>query len=188
MTVVYRLARHEMRLLAGLALWLARRTHGTAGGRAFGYARGQGATMLGLAFVCVVETVGVAVMLRDMPVAHDVMLVLDVYTVLFVVGLHAASVVRPHVLTPDALRVRYGAHVDLRIPLAGIAAVRRETRTTHEPAGDALDLPVGSQTTVTLELAEPVVHTSLLGRRRRVGTVRLYADDPGALVQALTPR
>ncbi|WP_225821009.1 hypothetical protein [Streptomyces naphthomycinicus] len=188
MTAVYRLVRHELRLLAGLALWLARRTEGTAGGRAFGYARGQGATMLGLAFVCLVETVGMAVMLRGMPVAHEVMLVLDVYTVLFVVGLHAACVVRPHVLTPRELRVRHGARVDLRIPLASIAAVRRETRTTHEPTADILDLAVGSQTTVTLELAEPVVHTTLLGRRRRVRVVRLYADDPGGLVEALAAR
>ncbi|MBL1081026.1 hypothetical protein JK359_03390 [Streptomyces actinomycinicus] len=187
MRTLYRLARHEMRLFASLPLWLARRTQGTAGGRAFGYVRGQGAMMLGLAFVCVVETVGMAVLLRGVPVAHEVMLVLDVYTVLFLTGLHAACAVRPHVLTPDALRVRYGAHVDLRIPLASIGAVRRETRTTHEPAEGTLDLAVGSRTTVTLELTEPLVHTSVLGRRKRVSVVRLYADDAGTLVRALTP-
>ncbi|WBO66659.1 hypothetical protein [Streptomyces camelliae] len=181
-----RLAGHELRLYASLALWLGRRTQGTAGGRAFGYARGQGATMFGLAFVCVVETVGVSFMLRDMPTAHDVLLVLDVYTVLLVVGVYAACVVRPHVVTPDALRVRYGAHVDLRIPLSAIGAVRRETRMTHTPAEGALDLAVGSQTSVTLELTEPVRHLTLLGRRRDVSVVRLHADDPGALVQALT--
>ncbi|MGW2487523.1 hypothetical protein ACWCV9_09910 [Streptomyces sp. NPDC001606] len=186
MTTLRRLCGHEIRLYASLALWLARRTQGTAAGRAFGYARGQGATMAGLAFVCVVEAVGVAVMLRDWPAAHDAMLVLDVYTVLLVAGVHAACVVRPHVLTGEALRVRYGVHVDLRIPLAAITAVRRETRTTHRPDDDALDLAVGSRTSVTLELAEPVRHLSFLGRRRDVRVVRLHADDPGALVQALT--
>ncbi|MFF8727656.1 hypothetical protein ACF073_14345 [Streptomyces sp. NPDC015171] len=188
MTTVCRLARHELRLLGSLALWLARRTQGTGGGQAFGYARGQGAMLLGLAFVCLVETVGVAVVLRGVPVAHEVMLVLDIYTVLFVLGLHAACVVRPHVLTGDELRVRYGAHVDLRIPLTAIAAVRRETRFTHEAAPDTLDLAVGSQTSVTVALCEPVEHTGLFGRRRRVGVVRLYAEDAGALVRALTPR
>ncbi|MFI9254365.1 hypothetical protein [Streptomyces sp. NPDC053069] len=187
LTTVGRLARHEARLFASLALWLARRTQGTTGGRAFGYTRGQGAMMAGLVFVCVVETVGVSVMLRDMPTAHDVLLVVDVYSVLFVVGLHAACVVRPHVLTRDALRVRYGAHVDLRIPLEAIAAVHRRTRMTHEPADDVLDLAVGSQTSVELELAEPVTHRSFLGRPRRVRVVRLHADDPGGLVRALTP-
>ncbi|MFF7351179.1 MULTISPECIES: hypothetical protein [Streptomyces] len=185
---VGRLARHEARLFAGLVLWLARRTEGTAGGRAFGYTRGQGATMAGLVFVCVVETAGVSVMLRDMPTAHDVLLVLDVYTVLFVVGLHAACVVRPHVLTDKALRVRYGAHVDLRIPLDAIAAVRRRTRMTHEPADGVLDLAVGSQTSVELELTAPVAHRSFFGGSRQVSVVRLHADDPGGLVRALTPR
>ncbi|KIE25367.1 hypothetical protein LK08_19595 [Streptomyces sp. MUSC 125] len=181
-----RLAQHEMRVYVSLALWLVRRPQGVSGGRAFGYTRGQGATTVGLVFVWVVEAVGVAVMLRDWPTAHEVTLVLDVYTVLLVVGLQAACTVRPHVLTPQVLRVRYGVHVDLRIPLSSIASVRRETRTTHEPAEDALDLAVGSQTSITLELAEPVTHTTFLGRPRDVRVVRLHADDPGLLVQALT--
>ncbi|MEU2714799.1 hypothetical protein [Streptomyces sp. NPDC007205] len=39
-----RLAGHDLRLYTSLALRLARRTRGTAGGRGFGYMRGQGAT------------------------------------------------------------------------------------------------------------------------------------------------
>ncbi|MFF5402639.1 hypothetical protein ACFY8K_12200 [Streptomyces misionensis] len=186
MRAVHRLVLHEARVFGSLALWMGRRSQGTAGGRAFGYARGQGSTLLGLAFVCVIETVGVAAMLRDWPAAHHVMLVLDVYTVLLVLGLHAAGVVRPHVLTGDALRVRYGVRVDVRIPLGAIGAVRRETRMTHAYAAGELDLPVGSQTSVTLELAEPVPYVTLLGRRKEVRVVRLHADDPGTLVRALT--
>ncbi|MFH8340806.1 hypothetical protein [Streptomyces sp. AM6-12] len=184
---VQRLVLHEARVLGSLALWVGRRRQGVEGGREFGYARGQGATLLGLAFVCVVETIGVSVMLRDWPLAHDVMLVLDVYTVLLVLGLHAAGVVRPHVLTGDALRVRYGVHVDVRIPLDAISSVRRETRTTHERAEGELDLPVGAQTSVTVELAAPVEYVTLLGRRKDVRVVRLYTDEPTALVRTLTP-
>ncbi|MEU9985455.1 hypothetical protein AB0E10_01370 [Streptomyces sp. NPDC048045] len=186
MRIVRGLVRHEARLWTSLATWATRRTHGTDGGRAFGYARGQGATMAGLVVVCAVETFGMAVLLREWPVAHRVVLALDVYTVLLVVGLHAAGVVRPHVLTPDALRVRQGVHVDLRIPLEALRAVRRETRITHRPAEGELDLAVGSQTSVTLELRTPVAHVPLLGRPREVGVVRLHADDAQALVGALT--
>ncbi|MER6067556.1 hypothetical protein ABT187_01600 [Streptomyces sp. NPDC001817] len=53
------------------------------------------------------------------------------------------------------------------IPLGAIAAVHRETRLTHVPADDVLDLAVGSQTSVRLEPAEPVTHRSLLGRPAR---------------------
>ncbi|OIK26731.1 hypothetical protein [Streptomyces malaysiense] len=180
-----RLVLHEARVFGSLALWVGRRRQGVGDGREFGYARGQGATLLGLAFVCVVETVGVSAMLRDWPAAHDAMLVLDIYTVLLVLGLHAAGVVRPHVLTGDSLRVRYGVRVDVRIPLDAVGAVRRETRMTHERAEGELDLPVGSQTTVTVELDRPVHYFTPLGRRKDVRVVRLYADEPAALVGAL---
>jgi hypothetical protein len=182
------LIRHELRLLASLWLWAVRRTHGAvAGGSVFGYARGQGAMMAGFAFVCVVESVMMSVLLRDWPAVHHVVLLLDVYTVVIVIGLHAASVVRPHVLDPAAgtLRIRRAVHVDVRIPLERIASVRRELRATHERADGELDLAVGSQTSVTVELAEPVAHVSFFGRRREVRVVRCHADDPGALVRAV---
>ncbi|MBT2412976.1 hypothetical protein J7I94_20850 [Streptomyces sp. ISL-12] len=188
MRVARALVRHELRLLASLGLWVARRTHGaTAAARVFGYTRGQGAMAFGVAFVCVVEAVGMSVLLRDWPAAHHVVLVLDVYTVLFVVGLHAASVVRPHVLDPDAgvLRVRRALHADLRIPLELIGSVRRELRMTHAPADGELDLAVGSQTSVTLLLERPVVHVGFLGQRSEVRVVRCHADDAAGFVRAV---
>ncbi|WP_105973278.1 hypothetical protein [Streptomyces geranii] len=181
------LVRHEVRLLVSLVLWVRRRRHGVGDGIAFGYARGQGSTMFAFAFVCVVETVAMFVLLRDWPIAHWTVLVLDVYTVEFVIGLHAASVVRPHVLDPDSrsLRLRYAAHVDLRIPLERIAAVRRELRTTHQRTAGELSLPIGSQTTITLELTEPLAHFTFFGRRQDIRLVRFHADDADSLVRSL---
>lgn len=183
--VAWSVARHELRLMTSLGLWAARRTHGLGGGTAFGYARGQAAMMYGFAFVCVVETVAMSVLLSDWPTVHAVVLFLDVYTVVFVIALHAASVVRPHVLDAGVLRIRRAVHVDLRIPLERIASVRRELRMTHEPADGELDLAIGSQTTVTVELAEPVTHVTFLGRRRELRVVRFHADDSDGLVRAL---
>lgn len=184
--VGWALVRHEARLMASLVLWLARRTHGTGSGTAFGYARGEAAMMFGFAFVCVVETVAMSALLGDRPTLHAVVLFLDVYTVVFVVALYAASAVRPHVVTPDGLRVRRAVHVDLRIPRERIASVRRELRMTHAKAEGELNLAVGSQTTVTVELAEPVPHRSFSGRVRDVRVVRFHADDADGLVRALT--
>ncbi|MFF9201697.1 hypothetical protein ACF1AE_07690 [Streptomyces sp. NPDC014986] len=171
--------------MVSLGLWVARRPHGTGGGTAFGYAGGQAAMMFGFAFVCAVETVAMSVLLSDWPTVHAVVLVLDVYTVVFVVALHASSVVRPHVLDPGVLRVRRAVHVDLRIPLERIASVRRELRMTHERADGELDVAVGSQTTVTVELTEPVAHVTFCGGRREVRVVRFHADDSDGLVRAL---
>ncbi|WP_416986340.1 hypothetical protein [Streptomyces sp. T028] len=66
---------HEIRLLVSLALWAARRLHGVGDGRAFGYVRGQGAMTAGFAFVCLVETFTMSVLLRDRPTAHRIRLV-----------------------------------------------------------------------------------------------------------------
>lgn len=179
------LVRHELRLVVSLWLWAARRRHGLGGGTAFGYARGQGTMMLGFGFVIVIESIMMSVLLRNHPAVQRAWFMLDMYTLLIIIGMHAASVVRPHVLDAGSLRVRRAAHVDLRIPLEKIAHVRRELRTTHERADGELNLAIGAQTTVTLELTEPVAHFTFLGRRRDIRLVRLHADDATDLVQAI---
>jgi hypothetical protein len=183
--LVRHLSAHELRLITSIAHWAARRRHGTRSGQAFGYVRGQGAMMFGFGFVCVLETVALAVLLRPWPVIERPVLVLDLYGVLQVVGMHAASVSRPHVLDDTALRIRRAAHIDLRVPLDLIASVRLETRYTHEKREGELDLAVGAQTTITLELTESIRHFTLLGRPRDVQLIRFHADEPEVLVQAI---
>ncbi|MFF0554871.1 hypothetical protein [Streptomyces sp. NPDC004266] len=184
---VLRLLGHELRLMTSLGRWVARRPHGVEGADGvFPHARDQAALMYGFAFVCLVETVGVSYMLAEWPFVHAVVLVLDVYTVLFVLGLHAASVTRPHTLAGNVLRLRRAAHVDVAVPLDRISAVRRELCFSHEKAEGELNLAVGSQTSVTIELTGPVDAPRLLGAPRPVRLVRLHADDPKALYDALT--
>ena len=184
-----RLAAHEARWLVSLGWWAARRRIGVAPGeRALGYAGAQAAFVYGLTFVCVVETVAVGVLLADHPVAHAVMLVLDLYTVLMMLGFQAAAVTRPHVVGTDTLWVRDGARRDIRIPLERIAAVRHDLRFVREPEKDGsevVELAVGGQTSLTVELTEPVVAVRLLGRRESVRTVRFHADDARAAVAVL---
>ncbi|MEU9780485.1 hypothetical protein AB0H92_05810 [Streptomyces phaeochromogenes] len=182
---------HEVRLLASIARWVARRPHGIGRGRAFSYGRGQGAMMFGFGFVSVLESVCMAVLLRNHPAVHRVVFALDVYTLLLIVGMHAASVTRPHVLDDtgdeeDAfLRIRRAAHVDVRVPLAAISSVRRELVTTHEKRDGRLDLAIGAQTTITLELSSPVRQFTFLGRPKDVTVIRLHADEPEALVREI---
>ncbi|MFD0435270.1 hypothetical protein [Streptomyces chartreusis] len=185
MRTVLVLVRHELRLLASIGLWVARRRHRTGEGAAFGYSRGQGPMMLGFGFVIVIESIMMSVLLRNHPAVQRAWFTVDVYTLVLIVGMHAASVVRPHVLDDDVLRVRRAAHVDLRIPLEKIARARRELRTTHERTEGELNLAIGSQTTVTLELTEPVAHFTFLGRRQDVRLVRFHADDADGLVKAI---
>ncbi|MFC5800186.1 hypothetical protein [Streptomyces formicae] len=185
---VLRLTGHELKLMWSLVLWVARRRHGVGpDAQAFGHARDQAAMMFGFTFVCAVETVGMSYLLSGWPVVHAIVLVLDVYSgIFFVIGLHAASVTRPHVLTADALRVRQAAHVDVRIPLERIASASYQLLFTHTKEDGVLNLAVCGQTSLTLELSEPVTAVGLLGKERQVRTVRLHADDARALLRALT--
>jgi hypothetical protein len=179
-----RILRHEGGVLHAHVLWATRRRNGVGpGDRAFGYAKGQAAMVYGVAFACLVETVGISYLLRELPVLHGVMLVLDVYTLLMVLGLQSAAVTRPHVLSATALRVRRGAAVDLRIPFAEITAVRRGLRLSSERPPGELVLDVGALTNVTLELAAPLTRTTLLGRTETFSVLHLYAEDPDALVR-----
>ena len=104
--VVRRLAVHELRGFHSLALWVARRRHGLgAGARPAAYTGPQTAMLFGFAFVAVVETVVLALIV-PWPLVHSALLFVDLYTVLQILALHAASVTRPHVAGADgSLRV-----------------------------------------------------------------------------------
>ncbi|MEU3913845.1 hypothetical protein [Streptomyces sp. NPDC029721] len=188
---VRRLLLHELRACASLGRWVARRPHGVRpGDLAAAYTGPQTAMMYGLLFVSVIETVGLALLI-PWPAVHRVVLVLDVYGVLLVLALHAACVTRLHVVRPDGtLRIRYGALFDLTVPPDAVASARvdrryPEGRLVTLTEDGVLDLIVGSQTTVTLELNRPLEFRRPLGARARARTVRFHADDPRALVTAL---
>ncbi|MEU9302896.1 hypothetical protein [Streptomyces sp. NPDC048269] len=188
---VRRLLRHELRATAALGRWVLRRKHGVrAGDLAAGYTGPQTAMMYGMVFVSVVETVCLALLI-PWPAVHRVVLVLDVYGVLIVLALHAACVTRPHVVRPDgSLLIRYGALFDLSVPADAVASVRvdrryPEGRLVTVSEDGVLDLIVGSQTSVTVELSRPLPFTRPLGGRGEARTIRFHADDPRAMVTAL---
>ncbi|MER7049157.1 hypothetical protein [Streptomyces jumonjinensis] len=190
---VRRLLAHELRVAASLSRWAARRKHGVRpGDHAAGYTGPQTALIYGLTFVSVIETVALAFLI-PWPVVHWIVLVLDVYGVLMVLGTHAACVTRPHVVRPDgSLRIRYGALFDLAVPADAVASVRVDRRYPHGRLmtlsdEGVLDLIVAGQTTVRLELTRPLVFTRPLGRTEEAQTIRFHADDPRALVGALRP-
>nr|WP_237694127.1 hypothetical protein [Streptomyces sp. SID2888] len=179
-------------MVAGLLRWVSRRgPQGVpAGDLPVPYAPAQAATLYGFLFVCVVETVALAFLI-PWPVVHAIALVVDVWGCFLVVALHASCVVRPHVVGADgSLRLRYGALLDIRIPADRIASARCDRRFPEAGPGAAdengiAQLAVGGQTTITVELTEPVGYTRVLGRPAEARVFRFYADDPAPVVAAL---
>jgi hypothetical protein len=161
------------------------RTNWAGGGRVFGYARARRALVAGSALACVLETLTMSVLLRHWPVLHELVPVLGVCAVASVAALHASSLARPHLLDTHDLRLRRAARADVVVPLGQIASAEGELRVARRRADGELDLPVGFRTSVTLQLAEPLTHFTLLGRQREVRTVHFHADDADRVVETL---
>ncbi|MGW8486395.1 hypothetical protein [Streptomyces sp. NPDC055886] len=187
-----RLIVHEFRALHSLGLWAVRRRHRIPeGARPFSYTEPHTGIMWTFLFVSVVETVVLALVI-PWPLVHAIMLVVDVYGIVIILALHAAAVTRPHLVGADgSLRLRYGALFDLRVPADAITSARVDRRfpdggLVRVDEDGTLDLAVGSQTTVTVELTGPVEFVRPLGRRGSARVLRFHADDPRAAVAALT--
>ncbi|MCF2530488.1 hypothetical protein [Yinghuangia soli] len=192
---VRKLTAHELFLSTSFLRWVTRRgPHQVGDGDlAVPYAPGQTMVMYGFLFASVIETVALAFLI-PWPTVHAVLLVVDIWGCYFILALHASCIVRPHVIGADgSLRLRYGALLDIRIPADRIAAVRLdrkypEGKLAAVGADGVADLAVGGQTTVTVELVEPVPYVRALGAPAEARVLRFYAEDPAAAVTALRTR
>ncbi|MFI0405383.1 hypothetical protein [Actinomadura sp. 3N508] len=191
---VRRIMAFDMKGLVSVVLLVVRRRHGVPPGAVgLPYAGGQLTLQLAFLFAMVVEAAVAEMLLRGVGAAEGVrslVLVVDLYSILVVVAIIAACVTRPHVLSDDELRVRYGAFFDLRVPRDLLSSVR-VARNFNESGmvrveDERLSVAVASQTNVVVELSEPIVAVRPLGKRVTVRTVRFFTDDPTALVNALT--
>lgn len=190
------LMRAEHRNLASFALWVRRRQDGVPpGGAALAYAKNQRPVLLMLLFAVVVQAVALEWMLAVSNAAaglRAVVMVADVYQLVFVLALGAASATRPHVVTAEELRIRYGSYFDLRVPRELIASVKvsrnYNARGVIKVADGHLTLGVDAQTNLIVNLTGPIAVTRPLGRREHVTTIRFYADDPGSAVKSLKGR
>ncbi|MFI0484194.1 hypothetical protein [Actinomadura sp. 9N215] len=190
---VRRLMAFDFKGLVSVGLLLVRRRHGVPpGATGLPYAGGQLTFQLAFLFAMVVEAAVAELLLRGIGAAEGlrtVVLVVDLYSILVVVAIVAACVTRPHVVSDEELRVRYGAFFDLRVPRGLISSVRL-ARNFNESGmvkvkDDRLSVAVSAQTNVVVELSEPIVAVRPLGGRATVRTIRFFADDPAALIKAL---
>ncbi|MFC7642045.1 hypothetical protein ACFQX6_14500 [Streptosporangium lutulentum] len=183
----------ELKGLASLVLWVARRRHSVPpGSTAVAYSKEQTPTLVAFLFVMIVETVVLDLLLMATGVPAGprlVVLVLHLYGIVFVLALGAACVTRPHVVTSGELRIRYGVYFDLRIPRDLISSVRL-SRNYNESgmvmvADGRLGVAVSSQTNVIVELTEPITVVRPLGGLAEVTSVRFFADVPNTVLSTL---
>ncbi|RZU73104.1 hypothetical protein EV384_1501 [Micromonospora kangleipakensis] len=118
-------------------------------------------------------------------------LALGIWGLLWMIGLFASLRIHPHVADAAGLRVRNGFTVDFLVPWTAVARVdaryrslpsSRTIRVESDEAGTVLNVVTGSQTSVDVVLREPLSVPLPKGPSEPVTEIRLYADDPAALV------
>jgi hypothetical protein len=186
--VIGRVLRYQVTLVASLVRLARRRPDVPDGAVAVRYDAAGRPMSLVLLVLSVLELVAVEFAI-PWPAVRAVLMVLGVWTLVFVAGAIADTVVRPHLVTADALRLRSGAWVGVSVPLDRVVAVRARRHDASGPTlttdGEVLALAVAGETTVEVELDGPVPLT-VSGRSVTVRTVRFAADDPRSAVRALT--
>lgn len=191
-----KLIANELGIWRRLLFLVIRRVPGRGPGvQAFPYAREATPLMSAFIFVSVIELPVVGVLL-PWPTVRLILLLLSLWTALWMVGLLATIRVHPHLLDDDGLRLRQGASTDIRIPWEAIETVtaRRGRMQTRERLpveqnddGPILNVPAMKQTRVEVVLHHPL-SVKLPGGVEEITRVRLYADNPNAFIAAVRER
>jgi hypothetical protein len=164
-----------------LLLWVSRRTAGV--GTPHPYAGALTMILLLFTAMAAIETVVLHVVL-PWDAVRLVCDVVSIWGLLWMLGYFASVRVHPHLVTDDALRVRSGTSVDLVVPWSQVDAVVKQRHPFDSSkrllvADGVAAVPVLKETNVVVRLTSP-----LTVRGDDVTEVRLFADDPAALVSA----
>lgn len=188
-------ARYEIGMWRSVYRWLLRRPPtAEPGAEVFSYVGVVQPILIAFIVLSAVEIPIFDLILRHTlpwPSVRKVMLALGIWGLLWMIGLFASLRVHPHVAEAAGLRVRNGFTVDFLVPWAAIATAgaryrslpsNRSVQLEHVPAGTILNIGAGKQTSVDLVLREPLRVGLPAGPSEPVRELRLYADDPAALV------
>lgn len=184
----------EPRLYLALFRWLTRRFH--RGESEFSYHK---RTMLGILVILMLFLMPGEVVLPAIFLPWEwlkwVLIVGDLYALLWFAGLYASLVVMPHRLEVDGLRLHYGVMGGGWLPYRDIVDVCTQRRTPGGRDGlrvseseEAASIGVGGETDVRIELSAPHVLQGFLGRTAPITTVRLAVDEPARFVRELQTR
>ncbi|MEU5722875.1 hypothetical protein [Micromonospora sp. NPDC047738] len=190
-----RVLAYEVGMWLSLARWLLRRPPALeAGAAAFSYVGVVQPILVAFIVLSAIEIPIFDLILRHTvpwPSVRHTALVLGIWGLLWMFGLFASLRIHPHVVGPAGLRLRNGISVDFVVPWSAVARVEHRYRSLpssravqleQSDAGTILNIGVGSQTSVDVVLREPLSVRLPKGPSGPVHEIRLYADDPAALV------
>jgi hypothetical protein len=144
---------------------------------------GRADLFFGLAIASVMEALPVHLVIARWN-ATDAWIVtgLTLYGAIWLFGLARSFDLRPALVGPDFVELRYGLLASVRFPRKMIASVRKVAPCE---AMSGFRIPGKSEPNLTIELTGSVDAEKLFGTRRPVSCVALAADDPLELERAL---
>lgn len=185
----------EPRVWLSIFVWLFRRPRPDA--TTFPYAADSilGFFLLAVGFSAPIELLLVEALVPWSGV-RLVLVLLEIYTFVWLLGYWASLAVLPHRLERACLMLHFGLLFDAPIPYANIATVAQEQRPSangcegyHLAAErQELALVIGGATNVVLTLHTPHVFMGLLRPMPPVQTILLKVDEPERFMRAVTAR
>jgi hypothetical protein len=136
--------------------------------------------------------VGLASLLEVLPVhlivsrfsltAAWILTALSLYGALWAIALGRSFRLRPTLVGPEEIVVRFGLLFSLRIPLSAIRSI------TRSPIANAMPVPRRTPPTLFLEFARPLEVRKMFGFTRQITAIGISADDDHALERAIRER
>lgn len=186
----------ELRLYGSLARWVSRRPDVPEGAAGFRYDARTRLLLVVFIVVSAVEVVALDLILHRWPAVRLPLLVIGIWGVVWMLGLLATHLVRPHTVGPRGARVRDGMDLDLDLPWDLVHAVGRRAQTHEEKPPRVIEedgqrvlvVAVSNETNLQITLEQPTL-LALPGvpadRGEAVTRVRFWADDPRAYLDAV---
>ncbi|WP_228479787.1 hypothetical protein [Microbacterium abyssi] len=189
----------ELRVYSSIGRAIARRPAVPRGGTGIGYHRPTLTVLIVFIVLSAVEIPIIDLIVHRWPAVRIGFLILGIWGLTWMIGLLCAMLMRPHAVAPDGIVIRGGLEVDVAIPWSAVASVAirkridepKQPRVTERPDGWEYAERVLHETNILIELEQP--HPVRLpglpprGGEQLVTSVRIWADDPRAFLDAARP-
>lgn len=195
LSLMHRALLAELRVYGSIGRAIARRPAIPRGGTGIGYHRPVLTILIVFIVLSAIELPIIDLIVHRWPAVRITFLVIGIWGLTWMIGLLCAMLLRPHAVGPDGIKVRNGLEVDVALPWDEIASVAISRR-IDEPkrpriAGAEYAERMQDETNIEIELERPyAVRLPGLpprGGEHLVTSVRIWADDPRAFLDAARP-
>ena len=129
------------------------------------------------------------------PFVRIPLLILGIWGVVFMLGMLAGYLTRPHAVGPEGVRIRQSTDLEIALTWDDVLSVARRKEVRHKGpkftpgrSDDAwvLHLPMQDETNLAVELERPI-EVAMPRGAVRIDEIRFWADDPNRFLDAARP-